>query len=82
MSGAAARQPRAWTVWVIYDKPADFPNCFVARRWTVMGTQLDPTTDLIICPQLEIIRTHMRSFGFRRFDRLPADDACVVETWL
>jgi hypothetical protein len=70
-------------VWVVYDKPADFPNTFVARRWlSAAGPKVTPTDDFIVSPDLESLRALLASRGLVRFNRSPEDDAKIVEVWI
>jgi hypothetical protein len=65
-------------MWVIYDRPADFPKAFVARRW--VGEKA--TDDVILATSLGQLRDVMRSKHLTRIDRHKSDDPVIVETWL
>lgn len=65
-------------IWVIYDHPTDWPDHYVARLW--IGER--PTGDMVLTFDLDLMREHLASRGFVRFDRVPEDDAKIVETWL
>lgn len=61
----------------IYDKPRDFPNCFVARIFDLQT----PTQHHIVNKSLAGIRKKIPK-GMVRFDRHKDDDACIVEVWI
>lgn len=65
------------SIWTIYNRPVDFPDKFVARRWE--GSM--PTQDILIADDLEELRRQLPP-GLYRLARHPADDPVVVETWL
>lgn len=65
------------SIWVVYENPTDFPDCFVARKW-LMDT---PTTELILDASLEGLRKKLPP-GLARLARADLDDPKIVETWL
>ena len=65
--------------WVIYDHPSDFPDVFVARKWSLRSNA--PTQDVITSTSLEDLRSQLPS-GLIKFLRAPSDDPCIVECWL
>jgi hypothetical protein len=69
-------------MWVIYDRPLDYPHCAVARLWhaTADGRAV-AKRDTIIAPNVEAVRRELPP-GLFRLDRQPSDDPCIVETWL
>jgi hypothetical protein len=71
------------SIWTLYDHPSDFPDHFVARRWSVRYDA--PTKDFLIAPTLDALREMVQSvtpYLLERFEREPHDDARIVETWL
>jgi hypothetical protein len=70
--------PQELPMWVVYDHPSDFPNNYVARRWH--GERA--TSDLMVCPDLEVIRRQLRLRGLYKLDRWEGDDPMIVEVWL
>jgi hypothetical protein len=66
-------------MWVVYDKPTDYPTKFVARRFE--GEK--PTASIIITSDLETLRSIL-AFEMRLvcLMRSPEDDPKIVETWL
>lgn len=63
-------------IYTIYENPSDYPGKFVMRKF--IGDK--PTNDHIISDTLEQIRKSV-PHGLVRFDRHPADDVTVIETW-
>jgi hypothetical protein len=68
--------------WVVYARPVDFPNSFVARLWKIERGSTVPTDVLIVCGSLEDIRARLRARGLTQLDRLPEDDRSIVEVWI
>ena len=66
-------------IWVVYDKPRDYPRHFIARLWD--GMTNTPTETFIIGPDLMAIRDTLPA-GLACMGRLDADDVCIVEVWL
>lgn len=65
-------------MWTIYDKPKDYPDVFVARRFI-----LDQATkDMFIGRTLDEIRQPFQLAGFACMKRAETDDPVIVETWL
>jgi len=64
--------------WTIFDRPSDFPNCFVARKfcWD------KPTDEFLTADTLEEIRKLIPACFDTRIDRYPDDHSSVVETWI
>lgn len=67
-----------FSLWTVYERPSDFPNSFVARRFTLAG----PTDDLIIGPTLDALRQRLAACGLYMIPRSPDDDPVIVESWL
>lgn len=65
-------------VWVVYDHPRDWPDYYVARCW--MGEQ--PTGDMILSMDLDMLRSSLESRGLVHLDRMDGDDPAILETWL
>lgn len=69
------------SIWTVYDKPADFPTMYVARRWEVVGPVLVATNEALFAYELERLRDQLPP-GLIRLPRNPNDDPVIVETWL
>lgn len=64
---------------VIYEKPSDFPNHFVARIWE--ATIPAPTDVAMVESTLDAIHAGIPG-RFIRMDRTPGDDPNILETWI
>jgi hypothetical protein len=69
-------------MWVIYDKPKDYPDGFVARPWAIRrGVPAPaPLDHTITAPTLGLIRRRFPP-GLYRMPSAPVDDPVIVETW-
>jgi len=67
-------------MWVIYARPKDHPDGYIARLW--QGST--PTAETIPGDQLEAVRLGIaeRMPGAQRLGRQPGDDPVIVEVWL
>lgn len=70
-------------MWVIYDHPLDYPDCFIARRWIVTRHSVTPeaTEEIFTSTNLNELRLKLPS-GFIRTERAIADDPKIIETWI
>lgn len=66
-----------FVTWVVYDRPTDYPDGYIARLWLDMEPQQvtvrDATLDGIrrkLPPDLTLI------------PRSPGDDPCIAEVWV
>ncbi len=46
-------------IWTIYDKPKDYPSCYIARKFY----NNRPTTDVLISHTLEPLRARFQKKG-------------------
>lgn len=70
-------------LFAIYDKPTDFPESFVVRRWAVTPMHPEPQPDPEpwgVCATLEHARQRIPA-GLVRMHRMADDAPSVVETW-
>ena len=66
---------------VVYKKPKDYPDAYVARVWEGAGNL--PTNTLIKRETLQEIRKDIKAAGFTtRLTRTEGEDPVIVETWL
>lgn len=70
------------SMWMVYERPADYACGFVARRFEVSGKGPTPTQMTLKCLDLEPIRDKLGRAGLVRLDRNPEDEPQIVETWL
>jgi hypothetical protein len=68
-------------LWVVYDKPRDYPEDHVARRWEIRAGSTCATDETIVGP-LGAIRRRLADKGLHALKRDPTDDPVIVECWL
>ncbi len=66
-------------VWTIYERPADFPDHYIARPFSIRSG--GPLNQYLLADDLSAIR-HLLPAGLVRYDRHAKDHAEIVETWL
>lgn len=69
------------TLWVVYERPADYPEGYIARQWQVHTGVAFFTSLTVTAPTLEGVRRKLPS-GLVPFERDPNDDPCVKEVWI
>lgn len=67
--------------WVIYRKPADYPQGYVVRRWLVDADAMVPDENAEYARNLEGARAKIPQ-GMTSLPRLAGDDPCIVEVWM
>jgi hypothetical protein len=73
---------RLFTLWTIYNRPVDYPQHYVARRFEVQpGGRLITTDDILTADTLEDVRMQL-PHGLHRVVRQPGDLPAIVETWI
>lgn len=67
-------------IWTVYERPADFPDLFVARKWLI---QLEPVaTDVVLFGRtIQEVRNQLPPHLVQLTRNLD-DDPCIVEVWL
>lgn len=66
------------SLYVVYDRPTDFPDGVVIRRW-----EMDQPKEIVaVCADLEEARDCLESFGLINVGRKPGDEKQIVEVWL
>jgi hypothetical protein len=68
------------SIWTVYQRPADFPTKFVARRW-LASEALVETDDVLLDDTLDALRNRLPP-GLFQMPRAPSDDPSIIETWL
>jgi hypothetical protein len=69
-------------IWVIYDRPKDYPIYFVLRRWFVGSDgQQRPEGRALLANTLDEARAYV-PYGLCCLARDPSDDPKIVETWI
>jgi hypothetical protein len=69
-------------MWVVYERPTDFPDHCVARCHLINGRGTFPTDMLIQAETLEALRQTLHENGLTCLKRHPQDEPQIVETWL
>lgn len=73
---------KSWEMklWVIYERPKDYPDHFVVRRWTVDVGRAIPEKLAALATTLEEARDIVPD-GLHCIPRHESDDPCIVEVW-
>jgi hypothetical protein len=80
MAQADAIKRGALTIWTIYERPADHPGGFIARRFEV-ERKVTPTAD-VLKGDLIALRKIFHDAGLMKLTRDSRDQPQVVETWV
>jgi hypothetical protein len=70
--------------FTIYERPKDYPDKFVVRRWAIIHGQPQPQPEgkaWAVADSLEMVRGSLPP-GLVRTERHPEDDPVIVETWV
>lgn len=78
----AAQQQGVLSLWTIYNHPSDYPDNFVARRFTTDREGIHVTENVMVGQSLSGLRMVMRMSGLTCIQRSPQDDPKILETWL
>jgi hypothetical protein len=68
-------------IWTIYDRPADHPQGFIARRFDIRA-EGPKATDLTIAAELEDLRAGFWKAGLMKLSRQDGDEPQIVESWV
>jgi hypothetical protein len=68
-------------MFVVYDRPSDFPEHVVARMWTTLP-EAKPIHFVMRASNIERVRDVLEACGLVHLDRSPEDDPRILETWL
>lgn len=70
-------------MWTVYDHPKDYPDKYVARRFDVGAKGAVPSASIIVCPDLETLRTMLAvEMHLTCLPRAAEDDPKIMETWV
>lgn len=69
-------------IWTIYERPRDYPEHIVARRWLVYDGLVIPTRHVMVADELETLRDKLHDMGLLEIPRGARDDSVIVEVWL
>jgi hypothetical protein len=65
------------SMWTIYDRPRDYPEGFIARRF-----EFDTPTGDTLKGELDEIRKVLWQAGLLKLTRNDQDEPQIVETWV
>lgn len=68
------------SIWAVYERPLDYPEKFVARRW-VATPQPSATNDVLLADDLDSLRKLLPP-GLEQMPRQQGDDPVIVESWI
>jgi hypothetical protein len=69
-------------IFVIYERPRDYPEHFVMRRWAVSSDKKIQATDYFrLADSLDEARSYVPAHCIR-VERDPKDEPQVVESWI
>lgn len=72
----------ALDVWTVYDRPRDFPDLFVARKWRIVPGDLPmPSSEIITATSLLALRNALPP-GLVCLLRDKNDEPKIIEVWL
>jgi hypothetical protein len=70
-------------LWTIYERPAEYPNLYVARESEVGGNEDAPHAKRMkFSSDLLALRKQMEQLGLTQYKRDPQDQLYIVEVWL
>jgi hypothetical protein len=70
-------------MWTVYERPSDFPEHYVARRFEISKEGPVPSNAVVLAPDLDLLRGALMDMGLSvRLERNPEDEAQIVETWM
>lgn len=73
---------QALDMWIVYDHPRDWPEYFIARRWSVGKGGMRAHGDLLMHKEIATLRHELQHRGLYRLERSEEDDPVIMEVWL
>lgn len=72
------------SMWTVYERPHDYPEGFVVRRWIVGPSGQLLSGDAWFGETLDAVRGFLAQHypGMIRLARSPGDEPQIVETWI
>lgn len=77
--------PGWFNIVTVYRNPSDFPNEFVARKWSLVSEQTEPKAGEVVCRSKnyeDIEKFLSENTTLVKTARHANDDNCIVETWI
>ncbi len=70
-------------IWTVFEKPTDFPQDYVARRFVIQGGEPPwGTEEKIVSKSLDLIRASMQARGLILLPRDENDQPRILESWI
>ena len=69
-------------MWSIFDKPLDYPQGYIARKFEITKKGVKPTNNVIKNKSLEDIREDFIECCYCCVPRNPEDLPSLVESWM
>ena len=79
MNGRAVEE---LVVWTVYERPSDYPHCYVARKFHITQKGAEPTGQFMLGYDLDVMRRHLERMGLVKLDRAALDEPHIVESWI
>jgi len=73
------------SMWVVYERPTDFPDHFVVRRFAIAANEVVAGAgpdDMMLFDTLDAARKRMSEMQLSCLRRHPSDEPQIVEMWL
>lgn len=70
------------TMFVVYDRPRDYPAHIVVRAWHVSAGKVTPDGEPSLYPNIDAARAQLEARALQRLERSPDDDPAIKEVWL
>ena len=68
-------------MYVIYERPKDYPGKFVVRKWEISPEGMSPVNEVMLAFTLLGARLHVPP-GRVKIERQADDDPVIVEVWI
>jgi len=69
-------------MWTVYNRPTDYPESYVARRFEIRPEGPTPTNDVVRSGDVEVIRRFLALHGLTCLSRRDDDEPHIMETWV
>lgn len=69
-------------IWTIYERPSDYPDRYIARKFILDRSKHRATESVIISTDIEELRTHFRRLRLVCLSRGEKDDKVILESWI
>lgn len=70
------------TMWTVYERPSDFPDLYVARKWEVQQGFAKPTLEVRVSTDLSPLEDQLSHEGLTFMQREPSDEPQILGVWL